>query len=129
MSFRGALVTITTRGEAAPKISEPAMLVAVANTSSYGGGMRIAPQAQVADGLLDVCFVRRTARLRLLASFPRVFRGDHIEMPEVEYFQSPSVSIAAERPLDLYADGEWICQTPLEIRIVPKALRVVVPAG
>jgi diacylglycerol kinase (ATP) len=127
LSFRPVLVSISANNEAEPRISEAAMLVAAANTTSYGGGMRIAPQAQLIDGLLDVCFVRRTGRARLLQSFPRVFRGEHLAMPEVEYFQVASLRITAERPLDLYADGEFICHTPLEISIVPRALHVIVP--
>jgi diacylglycerol kinase (ATP) len=126
-SFPGALVTITAGGETTPKISETAMLVAIANSASYGGGMRIAPRAQLADGLFDVCFVRRAGRFRLLRCFPSVFRGKHLAMPEVEYFQAASLEIAAERPLQLYADGEFICQTPFEISVLPRALRVIVP--
>lgn len=105
------------------------MLVAIANSTSYGGGMCIAPRAQLADGLFDVCFVRHIRRARLLRSFPRVFRGQHLAMPEVEYFQAASLAIKAEPPLDLYADGEFICQTPFEISVMPRALRVIVPAG
>jgi len=99
----------------------------VANTTSYGSGMRIAPRAQLADGLLDACFVRHTGRLRLLRSFPRVFRGKHLSMPEVEYLQAARLRIAAERPLEVYADGERICKTPVEITVIPRALRVIVP--
>ena len=128
-SFRDVLITITAGGEATPKISEPAMLVAIANSSSYGSGMRIAPRAQLADGLFDVCFVRRTGRARLLRCFPSVFRGEHLAMPEVEYFQAASLAITAEPPLQLYADGEFICQTPLTISVLPRALRVIVPPG
>jgi diacylglycerol kinase (ATP) len=128
-SFGGALVTITAVGEATPKISEPGMLVAIANSSSYGSGMCIAPRAQLADGLFDVCFVRRTGRARLLRCFPSVFRGEHLAMPEVEYFQAASLAITAEPPLQLYADGEFICQTPLTISVLPRALRVIVTPG
>jgi diacylglycerol kinase (ATP) len=129
VSFRPAVVTIDNGNQAGPSIAQPAMLVAIANTTSYGGGMRIAPRAQLADGLLDVCVVRRVGRGRLLRSFPRVFRGEHLAMPEVEYFQSASLRIAAERPLEVYADGEFICQTPCEISAVPRALRVIVPSA
>jgi diacylglycerol kinase (ATP) len=124
LSFRPTVVTITTNDG---KISQPATLVAVANSTSYGGGMRIAPHAQLADGLLDICFIRQTGRFRLLRGFPRVFRGEHLTLPEAEYFQASRLRIEAERPLLLYADGEPVCETPLEIEVVPKALQVVVP--
>ena len=111
----------------AERFSEPTMFVAFANAPSYGGGMRIAPQAQLHDGKLDVCCVRQTARLRLLKSFPRVFSGRHLEMPEVEYFQTARLRLETETPLDVYADGEYVCRTPVEVSVVPKALRVIVP--
>lgn len=129
LTFPPTLVTITAESERGPRISEPAMLVAVANTPAYGNGMHIAPRAQLADGLLDVCFVRRTGRWRLLRNFPRVFRGEHLGMPEVEYFQASRLKIESGRPLDLYADGEPVCRTPMEIEVLPRALRVIVPTA
>jgi diacylglycerol kinase (ATP) len=108
-------------------ICETATLVAFANAPSYGDGMRIAPRALLDDGKLDVCFVRRTSKLRLLRLFPRVFSGGHLAYPEVEYAQCSGVKIESERPLDIYADGELIGRTPAEVRVVPRALRVIVP--
>lgn len=108
--------------------SEPAFMVAVANAPSYGAGMKIAPMASVDDHRLDVCFVRKTKKLRLLKLFPRVYRGRHIGLPEVEYFQTDRVHLSSEEPLDVFADGEYVCQTPVEIRVVPDALRVIVNA-
>jgi diacylglycerol kinase (ATP) len=128
LTFPSTLVTISTESGPAPRISEQAMLVAVANTPAYGNGMRIAPLAQLTDGMLDVCFVRRTGRWRLLRNFPRVFRGEHLQLPEVKYFQTPRLLIESERPLELHADGEPICRTPFEIEVAPRALRVIVPA-
>lgn len=129
LAFSPTVVTITTDSAPEPRISEPAMLVAVANTSTYGNRMRIAPRAELNDGLLDICFVRRTPRFRLLRSFPRVFRGEHLAMPEVEYFQASRLRIESERPLDLYADGEPVCRTPVEIEVVSRALRVIAPVS
>ena len=128
VKFVPTVVTLGVDAEPRARISESAMLLAVANTTSYGSGMRIAPRAQLADGLLDACFVRHTGRLRLLRSFPRVFRGEHLSMPEVEYLQAARLRIDAERPLEVYADGERICKTPVEITVIPRALRVIVPS-
>jgi diacylglycerol kinase (ATP) len=107
------------------RISEPAMFVAFANAPSYGGGMRIAPKAQLDDGLLDVCFVRKVKKARLLRLFPTVFSGDHLGIDEVRYFQSESLRVETESPLDVYADGEFICKTPVEVTVAPKAMRVI----
>lgn len=107
------------------RAAERAMMVAFANAPSYGAGMRVAPLAKLDDGRLDVCFVRRTGKLRLLRLFPLVYRGLHLDLPEVLYFQSDSLRVQAERALDVYADGEFVCQTPVEVRVAPGALRVI----
>ena len=109
------------------RFREPATLVAFANAPSYGHGMRIAPRARLDDGKLDVCFVRRTSKLRLLRLFPTVFSGGHLSLPEVEYAQCSALKIESERPLDIFADGEFIGCTPAEVRVRPRALRVIVP--
>ena len=106
-------------------ISEPATFVAVGNAPFYGDGMKMTPRAQLDDGLLDVCFVRHTSKRRLLTFFPTVFLGRHLSLPEVEYFQTPCLRLETERPMDIYADGEYICKTPVEISIKPRALRVI----
>ncbi len=104
----------------------PATLVTFANAQSYGHGMRMAPRARLDDGLLDVCFVRRTSRLRLLRFFPTVFTGAHLSLPEVEYVQAPALTLDCTPPMDVYADGEYICRTPVEVTVEPGALRVIV---
>ena len=109
------------------RIKEPAMLVALANAPSYGHGMRIAPRARMDDGKLDVCFVRRVSKLRLLRLFPVVFSGGHLSLPEVVYAQCSGLKIESERPLDIFGDGESIGRTPAEVRVRPGALRVIVP--
>ncbi len=107
------------------RLSDVAMFVAFGNAQSYGGGMRIAPKAKLDDCLLDVCFVRQVGKLRLLRLFPTVFSGKHLSMKEVEYFQAERVRVETEIPLDLYADGEFICATPVELTVAPKAMRVI----
>ena len=109
------------------RFHEAATLVAFANAPSYGHGMRIAPRARLDDGKLDVCFVRRTSKLRLLRLFPTVFSGGHLSLPEIEYAQCSALKIESPRPLDIFADGEFIGCTPAEVRVRPRALRVIVP--
>ena len=107
--------------------SAPLMLAAFANASRYGGGMQIAPRARLDDGLLDICLVRQLSRLRLLGLFPSVYFGRHLRHKPVEYFQASRLQIETEKPLDVYADGEYVCQTPIEVSIAGHALRVIVP--
>ena len=107
-------------------ISEPGILAAAANAPWYGHGMRIAPQAELDDGLLEFCFVRQVGKLRLLRLFPKVYRGGHIGLPEVEYFRAERVHIESEEPLAVHADGEPVGQTPVEVTVARGALRVIV---
>ena len=104
------------------------MVVAFANTPTYGGGIRIAPQALLDDGRLEICVVARMARLRLLRLFPAVFSGRHLKLPEVNYFQADRLRIETDEPLDVYADGEYVCRTPIEVNVERAALQVIVPA-
>ena len=104
---------------------QPTLLAAFANTPLYGGGMKIAPRARMDDGLLDVCVVGAVDRLRLMRLLPTVYSGRHLEVPEVEYFQSGRVRVETEQPLDVYADGEYVCRTPVEVGVERGVLRVV----
>ncbi len=106
---------------------QPTLLAAFANTPLYGGGMKIAPRARVDDGLLDVCIVGAVGPFRLLRLFPKVYTGGHLSVREVKYFQAGRVRVETEHPLDVYADGEYVCRTPVEVGIHPDALKIVTP--
>jgi len=127
--FRPPRMTVAVaNGEAwQTKVSEPGFLVAAGNGPQYGHGMRLTHRAQMDDGLLDVCFVRRLGKLRLLRLFHVVYRGQHIGMEEVEYFQTERLRIMTEPVTEVFADGEYICQTPVEVGVRREALRVIVP--
>jgi diacylglycerol kinase (ATP) len=109
--------------------SRPTILVAVANAPTYGGGMKIAPRAKLDDGRLDVCVVRAMNTLKLFCLFPTVYFGRHLGFREVEYTQTPALKIECEFPADVYADGEYVCQTPVEFSIASGALQVVASAS
>ena len=108
------------------RIEKPTILATFANTPTYGGGMRIAPRAQLDDGLLDICDVSDLNKFKLFCLFPTVFFGRHLNLPEVEYFQSESLRLETESPMDVYADGEYVCQTPIDVTVAPRALSVIV---
>lgn len=110
-------------------LDEPATMVAVGNAPAYGDGLRITPRAQFDDGLLDVCFVRQLGKTRLLRFFPKVFRGAHTGLEEVEYFQTGRLRIESDSPMRIHADGEDAGATPAEFTVLPKALKVIVPAS
>jgi len=101
--------------------------IAVANSAYYGGGMKVAPDADPADGYLDVIFVKRTSKVRFLANLPKVFAGTHVELDEIECHRAREVVMRAERPFDVYADGDPITTLPATVKLDPGALRVIAP--
>jgi diacylglycerol kinase family enzyme len=107
---------------------QPTLIAAIANTPLYGGGMKVAPRAKMDDGLLDVCIVGAVRPLRLLRLFPTVYSGNHLKISEVEYFPASRVRVETEYPMDVYADGEYVCRTPIEVSVQRGALKVIVPA-
>jgi YegS/Rv2252/BmrU family lipid kinase len=105
--------------------NQPTLVAAFANAPLYGGGMKVAPRARMDDGLLDVCIVAAVSPLRLLWLFPSVYAGRHLGIREVEYFQADRVRVETEEPQDVYADGEFVCRTPVEVSVERRALNVV----
>lgn len=120
ITFRPRSYVITVDGV---RREQRAMLVSVANNAFLGGGMRIVPHADLADGRLDVFIVHPISRLRLLAVFPKVFAGTHVDHPAVEFLTAATVRLEAEDAV-AYADGERLGALPVDVEIVPGALLV-----
>jgi len=121
-------VSVAMDGEWEVRLDETGFLIAAGNGPQYGHGMRLTHQARMDDGLLDVCFVRRLSKVRLLRLFRVVYRGAHIGMKEVEYFTATRIRIQTRPATEVFADGEYICNTPVEIGVQRNALRVIVEA-
>ncbi|GII82055.1 diacylglycerol kinase [Sphaerisporangium siamense] len=122
-SFAPIPFTVTLDGETS---AGEATLVAVANTGSYGAGMRVCPQAEPDDGLLDVLTVGPMPAAAFLRVFPRVYRGTHLGHPAITARRARRVTLDAPGVV-AYADGERLGPLPLTCEIVPGALRVLVP--
>lgn len=103
--------------------------VAVANSQAYGGGMYVAPQAKLDDGLLDVVMVSESSKRTFLQDLPKVFKGAHTTNPRVSMLTGRKVELSADRPFDIYADGDPIGRTPATVSVSPRSLKVLVPAG
>nr|QLK00908.1 sphingosine kinase [Micromonospora carbonacea] len=101
-----------------------AVLVAVGNCASYGGGMRICPDADPTDGLLDVVVGGRFDRRTLIRVKPRIYRGTHVRHPLVSSHQARTVELTAEG-ITTYADGERCLDLPVTVTVVPGALRLL----
>jgi diacylglycerol kinase (ATP) len=106
-------------------ISTRAMLIAVANGSSYGGGMLVCPEATVTDGYFDVMILHPVSKLEFLKVFPRVFKGTHISHPAVEIVRSKVVTIKADAVA--YADGDRVGALPVTARCVRNAMKTWMP--
>src|SRR5229473_2480551 len=105
------------------------LLAAFANTQFYGDGMRIAPKADFADGKLDICRISTMNPFELFCMFPTVYFGHHLLSPKVEYSKADRVLVETETPLEIYADGEFVCETPAEISVAAGALQVIFSCG
>ena len=100
-------------------ITTEAMLIAIGNGRSYGGGMYICPQAQMHDGLFDVMVLEPVSKVEFLKVFPQVYSGSHISHPKVKILRSRRVSLIADAIA--YADGERIGPAPISAECVPNA--------
>jgi diacylglycerol kinase (ATP) len=103
-----------------------AMLVAVGNGPSFGGGLRITEGALLDDGLLDVVIIKPMSRAGLVRTYPKLFKGTHVHHRDYRHHHAKKVTIAAPG-ITAYADGERIAALPLTVEVAPLALRVLVP--
>ncbi len=122
--FRPISYTLELDGEA---VRCEAMLVAVGNCPSYGGGLRICHGAEIDDGFLDVVVIKPVTKLELVKVYPRLFKGTHVSHPAYEHHRVKTVTVEAPAVV-AYADGERLTPLPLAVEVVPAAVRVFAPA-
>lgn len=107
------------------EIAQQSCLLSFANTPSFGGGLRIAPHADLNDGALNCVMVRKMGRLKLLPSAVALLRARHLELKEVSSFPAEHLRIESDPPTWVFADGEPVCQTPIDVHVIPRALRLL----
>ena len=125
-AWRPATFTVTLDGGEPRTIT--GYTVAAANSKAYGGGMFLAPDASLDDGLLDVVMVENVPKRRFLRQLPTVFKGEHVRQPTVHVQKAATVEIAADRSFTMYADGDPIAELPVTVRALPAAVRVITPS-
>jgi YegS/Rv2252/BmrU family lipid kinase len=103
--------------------------VAVGNSRAFGGGMFVAPHAELDDGMLDVITVSDVSKARYIRGLPKAFKGTHLENEEVSELRGARVEIRADRDFAVYADGEHLTDLPATVSVLPEALRVIAPPG
>ncbi|HEY4895360.1 MAG TPA: diacylglycerol kinase family protein [Solirubrobacteraceae bacterium] len=101
--------------------------IAAANSKAYGGGMRLAPDAVLDDGLLEIVAIEQVSKARFLANLPKVFGGTHVRLPTVRVFRAAEVAISSDRPFTMYADGDPIGELPVRVRALRGAVTMLVP--
>lgn len=102
---------------------------AIGNGSTYGGGMRVCPRAKTADGRLDLCLAGNLGPVETLANLLSVYRGGHLSHPKCSYRQVQRVIVEGDPAVMVHADGELIGRLPIEVHVVPGALRLLRPDG
>jgi YegS/Rv2252/BmrU family lipid kinase len=126
ISWRPATFELTLDGERIHTVT--GYSVGACNSKAYGGGMYAAPDAELDDGLLDIVTCAEMPKRRFLTSMlPKVFKGTHVNLPEVTVLRAAQATVAADRPFTMYADGDPIAELPVTVRALPGAVRVVVP--
>jgi YegS/Rv2252/BmrU family lipid kinase len=124
VAWRPAQFTVTVDGE---KREFAGYSVAAANNKAYGGGMFLAPHAELNDGKLDVVIIGQIGKLRYLVNLPTVFKGTHVEKEGVTVLRGAEVMIEADRPFAVYADGDHLADLPARVHLLPRALGVIAP--
>jgi len=123
-AWRPAQFTVITDGESR---EFSGYTVAAANNRAYGGGMFLAPHAELDDGRLDVVMTGDVGKMRFLANLPKVFKGTHVENDEVTVLRAAEVEIRADRPFAVYADGDHLADLPARLTVLHRALGVIAP--
>jgi len=124
LSYRATQIRLTLDNEV---IETKAMLCSIANARYYGGGMRIAPDAMLTDGLYDICLLEEVGKIEFLRTFPKVFKGRHTTHPAVRMLRSKYVKVESDRPLPVLVDGEIVGTTPAEFEMLPGGLNIIGP--
>jgi YegS/Rv2252/BmrU family lipid kinase len=101
--------------------------VTVANSKAYGGGMLVAPHAELDDGRLDIVLSAADSKLHHLTLFPKVFKGTHVDDRSLRWLAGSEIEVSADRPFTVYADGDPIADLPATIRVTKQCLRVIAP--
>ncbi len=125
LSWRPAQFDVTIDGDGPRRVR--GYTVAAANSKAYGGGMLLAPEASLEDGMLDVVIVGDVPKLTFLRLLPTVFKGTHTRQPSVQVLRAAEVKISADRPFTMFADGDPIAELPVAVSVIPGAVRVIAP--
>ncbi|MFN2471887.1 MAG: diacylglycerol kinase family protein, partial [Gaiellaceae bacterium] len=123
--WKNVEMTIDIDGERRRALTED---VLVGNTEFHNGGMRLCPGARPDDGAFDVLVIGDVTKTDLVRTLPKLYRGTHLPHPKAELLRGATVTVDSDAPLPIELDGEQPGTTPVRFEVVPRALRVRVPA-
>ena len=104
------------------------LLIAFGNGSYYGGGMKVLPNAEVADGFLEVCHVKALKKFKMLRFFPLVIKGKHESLTEyVSFYKCKTTEVSCDKPMPINIDGELAFHSKISVKILPNKINFVIP--
>jgi len=106
---------------------ENMMFSVVSNLKYYGGGMKISPSADPSDGKFDVCLVKAMGKMSFIKAFPKVYAGEHTQIPQVEIFRTQEIKIDCVNKFEIHGDGEYLGVLPAKLKILPGMLNIFIP--
>jgi diacylglycerol kinase family enzyme len=107
------------------KLKLNGLLVAIANGRYYGGGINVAPKAEIDDGLFNICAIEKVGRFKILALFPKVIKGTHAEIKEVSFYSGSKVKIDSEEHIAFNIDGEITRGKEAEFKIIKNGIKII----
>lgn len=102
-------------------------LLAIANGRCYGGGMKVAPDADIQDGLLDICAIDKLSRAKMFILFPKLIKGEHHQIKEVTFYKGKKVTINSKEEVTVNIDGEIVKRKNITFEIIPKGVKFIIP--
>jgi YegS/Rv2252/BmrU family lipid kinase len=127
LTSRNETVTLEIDGQSLP--SHLVNTVAAANGQFFGGGMRVAPHAQLDDGLLDIVVIGSVGLVDFLREGHRIYRGKHLSHPRIQYYKAQTIHASSKTQVLVETDGEPVGTLPATFTVLPLALRIVVPGN
>jgi diacylglycerol kinase (ATP) len=125
--FAPLMVRAEFPGSDLPAVEAKILLAGILNTPTYGAGLRLAPGAEIHDGLLNAVMVEELSLFEVLALLSQVAQSGNVRIPQVKRFCAPRVRLTADRHCSFHGDGEILGPAPVEVEVVPRAVRVLAP--
>lgn len=108
------------------EIDREVMIAVIANGKYFGGSMKISPDSQIDDGLIELIILNKVSRRRLLQLFKQIYRGTHIDEKEVEYYKAKHIKVITDNNYDVQSDGEKALYTPIIAKVKEKYLKIII---